>query len=70
MNCATIGDHCEPMLQSDQNACDDAACRVNEPSRGALDRLADLSLTLFRYRFIRAELFERAMRELGQRESR
>ncbi len=75
MNCTAIEGRCEPMLESDRNACDDSACRVNDSSRGALDkgsldRLVDLSLMLFRYRFIRAELFERAMRELGRRESR
>ena len=70
MNCAAIEGPCKPMLQSDRNACDDTECQVHESARGALDRLADLSLMLFRYRFIRAELFERAMRELGQRESK
>lgn len=75
MNCTVIEGRCEPVLESDRNACDDGARRVNESPRGVLDkgvldRLVDLSLMLFRYRFIRAELFERAMRELGRRESR
>ena len=70
MNCAAIEGRCEPVLQSGHNACDDAGCGLAETSRSTLDRLADLSLLLFRYRFIRAELFERAMRELEPRDSR
>lgn len=69
MSCAAIESHCEPMLESARDVCNDAGCGVSETSRSPLDRLADLSLMLFRYRFVRAELFERAMRELGPRES-
>lgn len=67
MSCAAIEGHCEPMLKSEREACNDTGCGVSETSRSPLDRLADLSLMLFRYRFVRAELFERAMRELGPR---
>lgn len=69
MSCAAIEGHCEPMLESARDVCNDAGCGVSETSRSPLDRLADLSLMLFRYRFVRAELFERAMRELGPRGS-
>ena len=69
MSCAAIESHCEPMLESARDVCSDAGCGASETSRSPLDRLADLSLTLFRYRFVRAELFERAMRELGPRGS-
>ena len=69
MSCAAIEGHCEPMLESAGDVCNDAGCGVSETSRSPLDRLADLSLMLFRYRFVRAELFERAMRELGPRNS-
>lgn len=69
MSCAAIEGHCEPMLKSAREVCNDAGCGVSETSRSPLDRLADLSLMLFRYRFLRAELFERAMRELGPRKS-
>ena len=69
MSCAAIEGHCEPMLKSEREACNDTGCGVSETSRSPLDRLADLSLMLFRYRFVRAELFERAMRELGPRNS-
>ena len=69
MSCAAIESHCEPMLESARDVCNDAGCGVSETSRSPLDRLADLSLMLFRYRFVRAELFERAMRELGPRNS-
>lgn len=69
MSCAAIEGHCEPMLKSAREVCNDAGCEVSETSRSPLDRLADLSLMLFRYRFVRAELFERAMRELGPRNS-
>ena len=74
MSCAAIEGHCEPMLKSEREACNDTGCGVSETSRSPLDRspldrLADLSLMLFRYRFVRAELFERAMRELGPRKS-
>ncbi len=69
MSCAAIESHCEPMLKSERDVCNDAGCGVSETSRSPLDRLADLSLMLFRYRFVRAELFERAMRELGPRNS-
>ena len=67
MSCAAIEGHCEPMLKSEREACNDAGCGVSGTARSLLDRLADLSLMLFRYRFVRAELFERAMRELGPR---
>ena len=69
MSCAAIEGHCEPMLESERDVCNDAGSRVSDTSRSPLDRLADLSLMLFRYRFVRAELFERAMRELGPRNS-
>ena len=69
MSCAAIESHCEPMLESARDVCNDAGCGVSETSRSPLDRFADLSLMLFRYRFVRAELFERAMRELGPRNS-
>ena len=69
MSCAAIESHCEPMLESARDVCNDAGCGVSETSRSPLDRLADLSLMLFRYRFVRAELFERAMRELAPRNS-
>ena len=69
MSCAAIEGHCEPMLESERDVCNDAGSRVSDTSRSPLDRLADLSLMLFRYRFVRAELFERAMRELGPRKS-
>ena len=69
MSCAAIESHCEPMLKSARDVCSDAGCGVSETSRSPLHRFADLSLMLFRYRFVRAELFERAMRELGPRQS-